>query len=410
MFKKIGAVMVTVLAILLLLTGCGGDESASQDGKVQLEFFQFKGEAVEDFDKLIEKFEEENPDIDVEQNNVPDPDTVLFSRLSQNDVPDVMTINGGATFGEIAQSGVFKDQSENENLDSVIDEYEDMLKRLSGTEELYALPHTVNANGIIYNKDKFEELGLEIPKTWDELISLAEEIQSQGETPFYSTYGESWTILPPLNTLATNIHGTEFFEELEAGETSFSEEYGIIAKKLEELLQYTDNDVFGEDYNIGNNAFANGESVMYMQGVWALGPILDANPDMNLGVFPMPATNEEGSNDIISGVDVALAVAGDTEHPEEAQKFVDFLLKPENIEIYLESQRMFSAVEGAEQKDESLQELGAYFEQEQIAPFADHYYPQGFPVDVIFQDYLLDGTLETLLSELDSEYERLTEE
>ncbi|GAE29934.1 ABC transporter substrate-binding protein [Alkalihalobacillus hemicellulosilyticus] len=391
-----------------MLVACGEGDSSGNTEIVQLEFFQFKGEAVSEFDTLIEQFEQKHPNIRIEQNNVPDPDTVLFSRLSQNDIPDIMTINGGVTYGEIANAGVLMDLSDYENRNSIIDEYEEMLQRLSRTDELYALPHTVNANGVLYNKEKFEELGLDIPETWDEFITLAETIQELGETPLYSTYGEAWTILPPLNTLASNIHGMEFFDELEAGNTSFSDVYSDIALKMKELLQYTNNDVFGADYDIGNTAFANGDAVMYMQGVWALGPILDANPDLQVGVFPMPATNEANQNNVISGVDVAIAIADDTDYPEEAQLFLDFLLQRENIEVYLETQRMFSAVEGAEQEDEALQELQVYFDNERVSPFADHYYPQGFGVDIMFQDYLLDGSLDILLAELDSEYERLT--
>ncbi|PRO67294.1 ABC transporter substrate-binding protein [Alkalicoccus urumqiensis] len=410
MKKSICISVVLGMTAFLAACGNGGGEGSAEGETVELEFFQFKAEAVDEFDELIAKFEEENPGIQVEQNNVPDADTVLLSRLTQNDIPDVLTINGGATFGDIGDSGVFQDMSDSDVLSEVDDNYEDMLKRLTGTDELYALPHTVNANGVIYNKDLFEELELEIPETWDEFTALAEEIEEKGEVPFYSTYGESWTILPPLNALASNIHGEEFFDALEAGETSFSEEYGEVAEKLETLLQYTDNDVFGQDYNMGNTSFSNGESVMYMQGIWAIGEILNANPDMNLGVFPLPATNEAGENDIVSGVDVALMIGEDTEHPEEAQQFVEFLLDPENIELYLESQRMFSPVEGAEQEDESLAELQQYFDDGRIASFADHYYPQGFEIDVMFQDYLLDGTKEDLLKELDDEYERLSNE
>ncbi|MCK0470470.1 ABC transporter substrate-binding protein [Halalkalibacter sp. APA_J-10(15)] len=401
------ATIIGALTVSMLIA-CGERDSSGDTEIVQLEFFQFKGEAVSEFDTLIEQFEQKHPNIRIEQNNVPDPDTVLFSRLSQNDIPDIMTINGGVTYGEIANAGVLMDLSDYENRNSIIDEYEEMLQRLSRTDELFALPHTVNANGVLYNKKKFEELGLDIPETWDEFITLAETIQEHGETPLYSTYGEAWTILPPLNTLASNIHGMEFFDELEAGNTSFSDVYSDIALKMKELLQYTDNDVFGADYDIGNTAFANGDAVMYMQGVWALGPILDANPDLQVGVFPMPATNEANQNNVISGVDVAIAIADDTDYPEEAQLFLDFLLQPENIEVYLETQRMFSAVEGAEQENEALQELQVYFDNERVSPFSDHYYPQGFGVDIMFQDYLLDGSLDTLLAELDSEYERLT--
>jgi raffinose/stachyose/melibiose transport system substrate-binding protein len=412
MNKMLKGLIVMLLAVLVL-AACGGDDTSdggsSDSGsgdQVELEFFQFKSEAVKEFDALIEKFEAENPNITVVQNNSPDADTVLFSRLSQNDIPDVMTINGGVAFGEVARAGVLKDLSDDALLDTVTDEYEDMLKRLSRTEELYAFPHSVNANGVLYNKTIFNDLGLEIPKTWDEFIALLEEIQASDVNPLMSTYGEAWTILPPLNTIASNTHGMAFFDELEAGNTSFTEVYGEIAEKIKTMLPYAENDVFGYDYNMGNTAFANGEAAMYMQGVWALGPILEANPDLEVGVFPMPATNDH--NSIISGVDVAIAMAKDGDHPEEAQKFVEFLMQPENVEFYLETQRMFAAVEGAEQTDPALQELQPYFDAGDVLPFSDHYYPQGFAVDVMFQDYLLGGSLDDLLSEMDSEYERLS--
>ncbi|GEN56993.1 ABC transporter substrate-binding protein [Halolactibacillus alkaliphilus] len=413
MNKMIKGVIVLLLA-LLVLAACGGDDTTDNEAsngtsgdQVELEFFQFKSEAVREFDALIEKFEAENPNIKVVQNNSPDADTVLFSRLSQNDIPDVLTINGGVTFGEVARAGVLKDLSGDPLLDTVTDEYEDMLKRLSRTDELYAFPHSVNANGVIYNKTIFNDLGLEIPTTWDEFISLLDEIQAAGVNPLMSTYGEAWTILPPLNTIASNTHGMEFFDELEAGNTSFTDVYGEIAEKLLTLLPYAENDVFGSDYNMGNTAFANGEAAMYLQGVWALGPILEANPELEVGVFPMPATN--GHNSIVSGVDVAIAIADDSDHPEEAQQFVEFLLQPENVEFYLETQRMFAAVDGAEQTDPALQELQPFFEVGDVLPFSDHYYPQGYAVEVMFQDYILGGSLEDLLAEMDSEYERLSQ-
>lgn len=406
---KYGKGLVVLLLSVLVLAACGNDsngDSASAD-QVEIEFFQFKSEAVEEFDKLIDKFEQEYPNIKVVQNNTPDFDTVMFSRLSQNDIPDVISINGGVTYGEVANANVLKDFTNDPLTETITEEYQEMLKRLSGTDELFGLPHTVNANGVLYNRDIFEDLDLEIPSTWDEFVDLLAEIEEADVNPLISTYGEAWTILPPLNTIASNTHGMEFFDDLEAGHTSFSHVYGEIAEKLETLLPYANNDVFGHDYNIGNNNFANGESAMYLQGVWALGPVLEANPDLNVGVFPMPATN--GHNSIVSGVDLALAVADDTPYQEEAQLFVEFLLRPENVEFYLESQRMYSAVDGAEQHDSALQELQPYFDDGDVLPFSDHYYPQGYEIDIMFQEYLIGATsLDELLAELDSEYERLS--
>ncbi|WP_404408007.1 ABC transporter substrate-binding protein [Jeotgalibacillus malaysiensis] len=395
-------------AAAAVLAACGGN-AGSSDGDVTLEFFQYKQEAVGTFDELIAKFEEENPGITVEQNNVPESDTVLLSRLTQNDIPDVMSVNGGVMYGELVRAGVLTEVTDHKVLDGINDEYSDMIARIAGdeVEGHYGFPHTVNANGVIYNKTMFEDLGLETPQTWDEFIELAEEIESAGETPFYSTYGEAWTILPPLNSLASNIQPEDFYEQLASGETTFSDEYGEVADKLQQLLEYTDNDVFGSDYSRGNMEFAQGEAAMYMQGIWAIGQVQEANPDIELGVFPLPATNNAEENRLVSGVDLVLATAADADHPEEAQMFVEFLLEEENLQFYIDQQRLFSAVEGPEQTDEAISELQPVFEEGRITSFADHYYPQGFGIDTMFQNFLLEGDKEALLEELDSEYERL---
>ncbi len=48
----------------------------------------------------------------------------------------------------------------------------------------YVVPISANFSGVFYNKDLFEAGGYEVPTTYDELIKLAEDIQSKGETPF----------------------------------------------------------------------------------------------------------------------------------------------------------------------------------------------------------------------------------
>ena len=82
-----------------------------------------------------------------------------------------------------------------------------MLKALEieSVDGIYGVPYALNASGVIYNKDIFEELGLSIPKTWDEFLGLAQAVQDNGITPFYFTLKESWTSLPAWNTIASTL-------------------------------------------------------------------------------------------------------------------------------------------------------------------------------------------------------------
>ncbi|WP_026674564.1 ABC transporter substrate-binding protein [Alkalihalobacterium bogoriense] len=405
--KKLFIGILTSVLAISLLTACGNKNGANE-GEVNLEFFQFKQEAVGTFNTLIEKFEHENPGIKITQNNVPESDTVLLSRLTQNDVPEIMSINGNVTYGELARAGALRDFSEDANVNRVIPSYIDMLQMIVGDyEQVFGIPHSANANTVLYNKSMFEELGLEVPETWDEFIALAEKIESAGETPFYSTYGESWTVLPPLNALASNLHGDDFFEKRNMGETTFTERYREVAEKMLTLLEFTDNDVFGSNYHQGNTAFANGESVMYMQGVWAIGPIREANPDIEVGAFALPATNNVEANRLISGVDIVLTISSNAKHPEEAQKFLEFLVREDNMEFYIEEQKLFSAIDGVFQEDSTVIDLLAYFEEGRITSFADHYYPGGMGVDNLVQELLIDGNVDKFLETMDTEWDKI---
>ena len=107
------------LVVVTVLASCGESDDET-GGRTEVEFFQFKGEAVTTFDGLIEQFEAENPDIDIVQNNVPNADAVLRTRLVKNDVPELMSLNGnGGTYGDLALAEIFRDFTGDQALENV---------------------------------------------------------------------------------------------------------------------------------------------------------------------------------------------------------------------------------------------------------------------------------------------------
>ncbi|MDX5476414.1 MAG: extracellular solute-binding protein [Bacillaceae bacterium] len=400
---KFKALIVSSIAALAL-TACGG---GSDDGRVKVEFFQNKSEAVNTYNELIAKFEEEYPEINIEQNHVPESETVLRSRLTQNDIPQVMAINGNATYGELAAAGVLHDFTGDAKIDQVQPAYVEMLNQLAGKETPNGIPFAANANTVLYNKDKFEELGLEIPTTWDEFVAVAEAIEAAGEVPFYHTYGDAWTAMVPFNALAANLQGDDFIEKRNEGTVTFNERYKEAAENLLTLLSFANNDVFGAGYDQGNTAFANGDVVMYIQGNWAVGSILDANPDANIGAFALPATNDVSKNRLVSGVDTVLAISENAKNKEEAQLFIEFLLRPENAQFYIDQEKQFSAVEGVIQEDPTVADLAKHFEEGSITSFPDHYYPTGMQVENLVQEFLINKDVAQFLNILDSEWDKV---
>lgn len=407
MIRKMTAAAAALILGTSILAGCSSGED--DDGKVKLNLLSNKSENINTYKGLIEEFEAENPDIKIKFDSPPEAETVLRTRLVKNDIPDLMFIAGNATYGELGRAGVLHDFSDSELVEKIQPSYIDMIDRLVGLEQegVFGLPYATNANAVIYNKQKFEELGLEVPKTWDEFIEILEKAKAAGEIPIYFTLKDAWTGMISWNSLGGNIAGEEFADKKSSGKTTFVKSYDEVADKMLTLTKYGHKDNLGVAYGDGNNAFAAGEGVMYIQGNWAIPEILKANPDADLGVFPMPVTNDPEKNKLVSGVDVLLTISKDSEHKEEAMKFLEFMTEKETSKRYIDEQKAFSAIEGVFQEDPVFEGIKENFEEGTITSFQDHYYPAGMGAENILQEFLIEKKKETFLKKLDREWEKV---
>src|SRR4029077_1649049 len=60
--------------------------------------------------------------------------------------------------------------------------------------ETSVLPYSVAAEGVIYNRDLFDKVGVSaVPTTWSEFLAVCEKFKSKGITPIYQTYGDTST-------------------------------------------------------------------------------------------------------------------------------------------------------------------------------------------------------------------------
>jgi raffinose/stachyose/melibiose transport system substrate-binding protein len=403
--KKSISLVATGMIALSVLAGCGSKDEASgsANGKVKIEFLEYKSEAKGTFNELAKKFEKENPNIDIVVTNPPDAVTVLKTRVAKRDLPDVIGMGGDVSYAEISKAGALKDVSKDSALNDIQPAYIDMLKDISKQDKVYGIPYAANANAVIYNKTIFKELGIEVPTTWEEFIAAAEKVKAAGKIPFYFTFKDAWTALPAYNVLAANTQGDDFFKKLEKGDTKFAEGHKEAAEKLLSLLEFGHKDQNGKAYNDGNVAFAKGESAMYLQGIWAIPEIKKANPNIEVGVFPYPI----GDSKVVSGVDLLLAQSATTEHPKEAKKFIEFLLSDENMKEYLTQQNAFSAKTGIVQEAPELEGLKASFEKGAVVDFPDHYVPTAVALEKQLQVLTQKKDVNQYLKTLDTEWEKV---
>lgn len=406
--KKALSITVAVALVASVLSACGAKEADTGNAKkVKVEFFQYKSEAVATYDALIAKFEAANPNIDIVQTNVPEAGTVLKTRVAKGEVPDIISVGGDAQFEDLAKNGVLADMTNYPGQANIIDGYKKTLQSVTGSDKLYGVPYAANANGIIYNKDEFKALGLTVPTTKDEMDKVIAAIKAAGKVPFHFAFKDAWTALPAWNVFAAGLQPANFYADRKAGKTTFAAGHKDMLKQYVDFMQNGQpGDRFADSYGDGNTKFAKGSSVMYLQGVWAIPEIVKANPNIKLGVFPYPLTNDKSKNLLVSGVDVLFALSAKSKAAEEAKKFIDFLMQAENAQKYIDEQKAFSTIKNIFQKEEAYSDLKAAFEEGRVADFPDHYI-NGMALDVIVQELMQKKNVDEALKKMDAEYDKL---
>lgn len=388
--------------------GCG--EEASSD-RVEVEMVCYKPEAVKAFEKIEARFNETHDDIHLTISSQNEAMTILKTRFIREDYPDIIGIGGDSNYSNFLDADLFLDISELEELEQVKKSYLQMDKELEFVpqEGAYALPYAANAAGVLYNKEMFQKYGWEIPETWEEFMTLCNEIQSCGIQPLYFGFKDTWTCLAPWNALAVGLADSDICSQVNREETTFKEAYRETAEKIKALLPYAEENPYAYSYNDACTAFARGESAMYSIGSYAIPQIKSVNPDMKIDSFVFPANDSEKENVLNSGIDLQFCVMKNIEQKEAVYEVLRFLYEDEVIQIYLEDQGGIACKEGDFSIPSELTGMREYIRNDRMADFQDHHYPSEMSVDAMIQTYLLDesdNSADKFLKRFDTEWKR----
>lgn len=403
--NAISAVLAVTMLAAAILPGCGADKDS---GKTEIEILQYKPEAATYFDKVEDEFNATHDDIHLTISSPNDASTIMRTRFVREDYPDIIGIGGDINYSYYVDADILADVSDYPGLSDIKQSYVDILEALEITPKdgTYGVPYVANAAGILYNKDMFEEHGWQIPESWDELIDLCQEIQSEGILPFYFGFRDTWTCLAPWNSLAVDLAPADTCKQVNAGETTFSDEYRETAEKCMELVSYGPDDPFAYGYNDACTAFANGESAMYPIGSYAVPQILSVNPDMNIDSFVTPGNDDASKNTLNSGVDLMFAVTAACENKDAAYEVLDFLLEDENIQAYIDDQNAVPCKEGDFDLAPMLDGMKPYIESGNMTDYQDHYYPSEMAVDAQIQTFLINQDVDAFLTKFDKDWQR----
>ncbi|BCP58008.1 sugar ABC transporter substrate-binding protein [Streptococcus parasuis] len=340
----------SVIAFASLLAACGNGSAGSSD-KVELEYFSQKPEMQATLQEIITDFEKANPNISIKFSSVPDAETILKTRMANNEDPDIINVYPvAADFDAWAKDGRFLELGEDAGVGNL---KEGAAEFYAVDNKIYSLPLNTNVYGIYYNKAKFKELGLEVPKTTAEFEKSVATIKDKGETPFALSLADSWS-LNGFHQLAwvSAAGGYDQAQDIlvRSGKGSITADNPAtqaVVKSFELLHDNGQSGFSGAKYADAVAAFADGKALMMPQGSWAAAVINQQNADLDYGIFAFPG-EKEGDDVTIGGADLALSISAKTEHPEEAKKFLAYMSSKEVMQKYYDVDGSPTSVEGVE--------------------------------------------------------------
>jgi raffinose/stachyose/melibiose transport system substrate-binding protein len=408
--KSILSILLCGMLVSTALVGCSSNDESS--GKTVVELVQYKPEAVDAFEEMAERFNSTHDDVYLKVSSPNEAMTILKTRFVREDYPDIIGIGGDMNYSNFLDADLFMDISDWEGISTVKQAYLDMDEELEliPKDGTYAVPYVANCAGILYNKEMFEEHGWEIPTTWEEFIDLCETIQSEGITPLYLGFKDTWTCMAPWNALAVSLTDSDTCNQVNLGNTTFSSAYVETAEKIKALLDYAEANPYAYSYNDACTAFARGQSAMYPIGSYAVPQIQSVNPDIQIDSFVFPANSDAEDNVLNSGIDLQFCVMKENEDKKDAiYEVLSFLYEDETIQIYLDDQNAIPCKEGDFELPSMLDGMAEYIEEGKMVDFQDHHYPSEMSVDAMVQTYLMDDSsnaLETFLTKFDTDWVR----
>lgn len=312
--------LITV-ALLVALLAAALPSAVAQD---VLKFWTF--EYAEDVDPFFEEYIAEwnaTHELQVERQEFPWAQytgEILTTGIATGEAPDVFFISPG-DWRRYAESGLalpLEDYMPQYLLDDLLPA---SVEAVTLNGHIYSVPFEMEPVALWYNKAMLAEAGLEVPKTWDELVAAAKQL----------TTPERYGILIPTNP--DYYENFVFYPFLwMAGGEVVNEDFTAAAVNTPEAARALDlwGTLIREGYaaptSTGSDPvderFPTGQAAMFVSGYWVYGWINSNYPEFvaDLGVAPIPAPDEGDELKTVYGGWTVMVYAG-TQHPAEAAEF-----------------------------------------------------------------------------------------
>ncbi|WP_169082478.1 ABC transporter substrate-binding protein [Paenibacillus sp. PL91] len=329
--------------VVFLLASCGNyvesegptigkllNESSPVDpnkNKIELRLWSFHQSREYDFWQwLAKEYEAEHENIKIKVEFVTSDDyfsrTRLLSSFASGQGPDIFFVSP-ATIERFVKADILYPLTDSFTAEMKNDFYPSALESVTLGSDIYAVPIETEMLGLFYNKEMFRKKGIQPPSTWEEMKEAAQALTSSrvsGLTveTFEGVYlNFSW--LPFLWQTGSDLLTEDGKGSALPGQAS-KEMYSFFKDMVNQGLLNMRPSRPVTDIGI----IASGETAMQVSGTWNIRTLETEFADEPIGVVPLPVP--KGGNPVTIAGGWKLAASKQSEHAEEAAKFIMWAL------------------------------------------------------------------------------------
>ena len=340
--RRVVRAVTTAAAVALLTTSClsesgggdgetgGTDPLAAGDKKVEI-LGAFGGDEAKAFEASLAPFEQSSG-IDVTYTPSADFTTLIRSRVTANNLPDIGIFPQPGLLADIARTGKMRNLADVVDVDAIkADTVPGFVDSSVIDGVTYGAPMRMAVKSLVwYPVPEFEAAGYEVPTTQAELTALTEQIKADGKTPWCmgieSGPATGWPATDWLEEYMLRTAGPEVYDQWVSHEIPFNDPQVKTAAEAFENLVLAEGNVLGGRKAVAANAFgtaanpmfeADPQCFLHRQGNFIQTPgffptAVTSDIDANVATFPLPG-EEAGEAPVLLGGDLAAVFNADAD-------------------------------------------------------------------------------------------------
>lgn len=336
------AAVAAASALALTAAACGSNSgSGSGDGGPVTIWMSLDQSVVDGIQKQMD-IAAKDAGIEVKIERVDSIDKLIKTKIQAGDTPDIALLPQPGVVASVVELGAAFP------LDDVLDTSALEGSMVAGALDagtidgkLYGLLTSMNVKSLIfYPKKAFEQAGYPQPQSLDELTELADQIKSDGGTPWCLTMesgdATGWVATDWMEDLVMRYGGVDAYNNWVAGDLPFTDPIVKEAAAYFENVALTEGNVLGGQQSITATPFNEAAKPMFdagkpgcwllKQGSFFVGPDflpenVFANLDDELGVMAFPPAEAGGENPVLGGGDLAVLMS-DSEDAKTAMNLL----------------------------------------------------------------------------------------